>query len=172
MDKMPDYTSKRFLVVDDQPFMIDMIERMLKQCGKPSIVKAPDGKTALVAVRDAIHKVDCIISDCNMKPINGLQLLQAIRVGLNPNIPRDQAFIMLTGHGDTDVVTTAVTLDVNGYLVKPVSPDKLVQSLQRVFSNPMPVKEVEYYRAIKLPGISTLDSNLDGTADDRHKNSA
>ncbi len=151
MDKLPDYSTKRFLIVDDEVFMIGLIDRMLKQCNAGMIMKANDGGTALRSIKDNFTQVDCIISDFNMKPINGLQFLQGVRVGINPKIPRDQPFIMLTGHGETEVVKTAIALDVSGYVVKPVAPDKLVQTIEKVLRRPQEIKDVDYYRGIKLP---------------------
>jgi YesN/AraC family two-component response regulator len=150
MAEKTDYTKRRFLIVDDEVFMLGLLERILKQFNAGGIVKAADGAGALRAIRDDLTQVDCIISDFNMKPVNGLQLLQAIRTGVNPRIPRDQGFIMLTGHGETEVVKTAVMLDVSGYLVKPVAPNKLVESLDRSFTKPLQVKGTDYYKAIDV----------------------
>src|ERR1700753_3073194 len=114
MEKAPDYSSKRFLIVDDEAFMLGTIERMLKQCNAGLIMKAGDGGKALRSVKDNFTQVDCIIADYNMRPMNGLQLFQGIRLGVTARIPREQAFIMLTGHADTEVVKAALALDVHG----------------------------------------------------------
>jgi len=151
MDKPPDYSSKRFLIVDDETFMLGLIDRMLKQCNAGLIVKASDGGMALRSIKDNFTQVDVVIADFNMKPVNGLQLLQGIRMGVNPRIPREQPFIMLTGHGDTDVVKAAIALDVNGYVVKPVSFEKLVHTIDKILKRPAEVKDAEFYRGIKLP---------------------
>lgn len=155
MEKLPDYSSKRFLIVDDEVFMLGLIERMLKECKAGVIMKANDGGQALRAIKDNFTQVDCIISDYNMKPVNGLQLLQGVRLGVNAKIPREQAFIMLTGHGESDVVKTAIALDVSGYVVKPVALDKLVQTIEKVFARSAEVKDPEYYRTIKIPKVQT-----------------
>jgi len=151
MEKRPDYSSKRFLIVDDETFMLGTIERMLKQCNAGLITKATDGGKALRSVKDNFTQVDCVIADFNMKPVNGLQLLQGIRLGVNAKIPREQPFIMLTGHADTDVVKAAISLDVHGYVVKPVAPDKLYQTIDKVLQRPIDLKDADYYRTIKLP---------------------
>ena len=153
MDKLPDYSAKKFLLVDDDRFMLGLVDRMLKECKASVIVKASDGATALRTIKDNFTQVDCIITDYNMKPINGLQLLQGIRLGINPNIPREQAVVMLTGHGETDVVKTAIALDVNGYVVKPVALEKLVQAIDRALQKSIDVKSTEYYRGIKIPKV-------------------
>jgi two-component system chemotaxis response regulator CheY len=162
MEKLPDYSDKRFLIVDDEVFMLGLIDRMLKECKAGLIMKASDGGAALRSVKDNFTQVDCIIADFNMKPINGLQLLQGIRLGVNAKIPREQAFIMLTGHGESDVVKTAIALDVNGYIVKPVALDKLVATIDNVLKKPLEVKDLDYYRSIKVPKVQTSlndDSN-------------
>lgn len=156
MEKLPDYSTKKFLLVDDETFMLGLVERMLKECKAGVIMKANDGGTALRSIKDNFTQVDCIISDYNMKPINGLQLLQGVRLGVNPKIPREQPFVMLTGHGETDVVKTAIALDVSGYVVKPVALDKLVQTVDKVFLRPLEVKDPEYYRNIKIPQVPSL----------------
>ncbi len=153
MEKLPDYSAKRFLIVDDEVFMLGLIDRMLKQCNAGGIMKAGDGAAGLRAVKDNFTQVDCILADYNMKPVNGLQLLQAVRMGMNPKIPREQAFIMLTGHGETDVVKAAIALDVSGYIVKPVALEKLTQTIDKVLRRPLEIKDADYYRGIKLPQI-------------------
>ncbi len=63
---------------------------------------------------------------------------------------------MLTGHGESDVVKTAISLDVSGYVVKPVALDKLVQTIDKVLAKPIEIKDPEYYRSIKLPKVPSL----------------
>jgi len=169
MTKLPDYSEKKFLIVDDMPFMLDLIHRMLKECGATTIVKAPDGATVLKMIKDDVSQVDFIIADCNMAPVNGLQLLQAIRSGVNPCIPRDQAVVMLTGQTDPGVVKSAILLDVSGYLVKPISLEKLVETIERVIKKPLKVKDSEYYRAVKLATSRGLDKLLDSDTDEQRR---
>ncbi|MGE4064128.1 MAG: response regulator [Rhodospirillaceae bacterium] len=160
MDKLPDYSSKRFLVVDDEQFMIGLIERMLKECKAGVIMKANDGGSALRSIKDNFTQVDVIIADYNMRPLNGLQLLQGVRMGVNPKVPREQAFVMLTGHSESDVVKSALALDVNGYVVKPVALEKLVDTLEKVFKRPLEPKDPEYYRNVKVPKVASLGDNV------------
>ncbi|MGE3335601.1 MAG: response regulator [Rhodospirillaceae bacterium] len=133
---------RRFLVVDDHGYMIDVINEILKHFGADETVRADSVGTALGRI-DARRGVDVIICDFNMKPINGIQFLQTIRTGKNPHIKRDQRFILLTGHGEMDVVRAAKGLDVNGYVVKPVAPDIFIKTVERALAAPP---------ALKLPG--------------------
>jgi two-component system chemotaxis response regulator CheY len=151
MPDSTDYADKHFLVVDDQPYMAELITRMLRSHKPRHITNANDGVQALKTVGAGGVPVDCIISDFNMKPINGLQLLQGIRMGLNPNIPRNQTFVLVTGHGDAEVVKAALGLDVSGYLVKPLAQEKLIETIDRALERPVTVKEPSAYKAITLP---------------------
>lgn len=157
MTENADYSKRKFLIVDDDAFILGLLERILKQFNAGRIAKATDGASALRVIKDDFTQVDCIISDFDMKPVNGLQLLQAVRMGVNPHIPRDQGFIMLTSHGESDVVKTAVTLDVSGYLVKPIVPNKLQENLDRIFKKPVQIKSPEYYKAFDLKSVAPLN---------------
>jgi two-component system chemotaxis response regulator CheY len=151
MVQLSNYKSKSFLLVDDEPFMREVIERILKKCEAERVFRASDGGAALELLEDKAMGVHCVISDLNMNPMNGLQLLQAIRGGQNPRIRRNQAFIMLTGTGQHQAVTAAQALDVNRYILKPVSPDKLLAAIDAVPSRKIDFKPPEHYRAVALP---------------------
>jgi len=63
---------------------------------------------------------------------------------------------MLTGHGDMDAVRCAVDLDINGYILKPISTAKLIKTIERALSRPMTLKAVDDYHMIQLPGLPTM----------------
>lgn len=150
MSETYNFSTRKFLIIDDEPFMLSVLERMLRPFKAAAVYKASGGAEALRSIKDDLSQVDCIISDFNMKPVNGLQLLHAVRTGMNPKVPRDQPFVMLTGHGETEVVKAAIMLDVNGYLVKPIAPEKLAQTLERVLKRGIDLKDVDYYKAIDV----------------------
>jgi len=146
MDKLPNYASRKFLLVDDESFMLGRIDRVLKQCQAGRILRAPNGARALDLFRSSATQVDCIIADLNMKPMNGLELLQAVRTGVNKKIPRDQRFIMLTGHGERAKVLEAVEIGINEFLLKPVSTKSLRDRLASVLFHPRPmIRSGDYY---------------------------
>jgi DNA-binding NarL/FixJ family response regulator len=93
----------------------------------------PDGKIALSSNQD------------------GLELLQGIREGRNPGLVRDTRFIMLTSHSEKEVVQTALALDVDGYVIKPISPGGLVQTIERAFARKRILKAGSDYAAVELP---------------------
>ncbi len=146
----PDFENKNFLIVDDEEYMSRLITRMLKACNAGTITYADDGLGVLQMAHDS-KPPDCIISDFNMKRINGLQLLQGIRVGLSKHLPRHQPFIMVTGHGEQDVVKTAISLDVSGFAIKPVAQTKLAEAIVKALSQPVVLKSADAYKAVRLP---------------------
>lgn len=155
MSKLPDYSALRFLVVEDEQFMMNTINRMLRMCGASQIATAHDGAAALRAL-EKDPNVHCVISDCNMKPINGLQLLQRIRAGVHTYIPANVPFLMLTGHGDTGVVQTARQLDVSGCVVKPVPMETFVRGVTRALDQPVKLKGPRSYLAVTLPKVHSI----------------
>lgn len=151
MTDTANFSDRHFLVVDDEEYMARVITRMLKACHAASVIHANDGVHALQMSGPGGKPPDCVICDFNMKHVNGLQFLQGIRLGLSPTLPRDQPFIMVTGHGEQDVVKAALSLNVSGFAVKPVAQKKLVESIEKALSHPVKLQPVEVYKAIKLP---------------------
>jgi len=151
MTKLSNYASKSFLLVEDEPFMREVIERILKQAQAEQVFRAHDGAAALELLEEKALGVHCIISDLHMKPMNGLQLLQAIRSGQNRRVRRDQPFIMLTGTAETEAVTAAISLDVHAYVLKPVSPEKLLAAIDGLSKRKLEIKSAGHYSGIVLP---------------------
>ena len=159
MLELPNYASKTFLLIDDETFMLSLVERILKQCEAGRVLRASNGAAALALFNGSIGQVDCVIADLNMKPMNGLEFLKAVRTGVGKRIPRGQRVVMLTGHGDMDAVRAAGELDVSGYILKPVSAEKLVSTIERAISRPPVLKAADDYRAVVLPEVGSMSSD-------------
>ncbi len=110
------------LVVDDYQTMIRIIKNLLKQLGFNNIDEATDGSAALEKI--AAKSYGLIISDWNMEPMTGLDLLKDVR-GKGNNVP----FIMVTAESKTENVLAARQAGVNNYIVKPFNADTLKQKL-------------------------------------------
>jgi DNA-binding NarL/FixJ family response regulator len=155
MDTLPDYRSKTFLLIDDERFVLGLVDRILQQCQAGRVLRATSGAAALALFSEDIGKVDCIVADLHMRPMNGLELLKAIRTGVGKRIPRDQRVIMLTGDRDMDAVRAAGELNINGYVMKPVSTENLVTALEAALSRPVNLKDADDYHAVQLPDMSS-----------------
>jgi two-component system chemotaxis response regulator CheY len=121
--------SMPILVVDDYNTMIRIICNLLKQLGYQNIDNATDGATALAKLRAG--RFGLVISDWNMEPMTGYDLLKEVRsdakLGKTP-------FIMITAESKTENVIAAKRAGVSNYIVKPFNAQTLQQKIAAVFS--------------------------------------
>src|ERR1051325_6640580 len=117
------------LVVDDYNTMIRIIRNLLKQLGFEDIDDASDGSAALTKLRE--KKYGLVISDWNMEPMTGYELLKEVRAdpGLNKT-----PFIMVTAESKTENVIAAKKAGVNNYIVKPFNAQTLKTKIEAVFA--------------------------------------
>ena len=118
------------LIVDDYKTMLRIIRNLLKQLGFHNVDEATDGSAALQKLRDRDYGL--IISDWNMEPMSGLQLLQEVRAdGKLKELP----FIMITAESKTENVRAAKQAGVSNYIVKPFNAATLKTKLTSVIGN-------------------------------------
>src|SRR5579885_2469315 len=108
----------RVLLVEDNPFMRNLVRNMLANIGVKKVYEAGDGIAGLELIRSVMP--DVMVLDWEMPLLNGPELVRIVRSpGLFP-LP-DILIIMLTAHGERWRVTEAARLGVNEFLCKPVS---------------------------------------------------
>jgi two-component system chemotaxis response regulator CheY len=151
------FSDLRVLLVDDKPFIRSLVNSMLLKAGVRHIAQAASGEDAIKELRKAGGRVDCIISDFNMQPVNGLQLLQSIRADQVPGTSAEICFILLTGSGDSETVNLAIALDVHGYLVKPVSQEALLTGIEKALQRRIRFQGPRTYLAI--PGLEAAKAH-------------
>ena len=118
------------LVVDDYKTMIRIIRNLLKQLGFNNVDEATDGSMALQKLRDKDYGL--VISDWNMEPMTGIQLLREVRADSKlKNLP----FIMITAESKTENVVAAKEAGVTNYIVKPFNAATLKTKLSSVLGN-------------------------------------
>ena len=108
------------LIVDDYKTMLRIIRNLLKQLGFNNVDEASDGSQALQMMRRGEY--DLVISDWNMEPMTGLQLLKEVR---QDSKLKDTPFIMVTAESKTENVIAAKQAGVNNYIVKPFNASTL-----------------------------------------------
>ncbi len=121
------------LVVDDYNTMIRIIRNLLKQLGFENIDDASDGSAALNKMRG--KKYGLVISDWNMEPMTGYDLLKEVRS--DPNLATTP-FIMITAESKTENVIAAKKAGVNNYIVKPFYAATLKTKIEAVFPDNVP----------------------------------
>ena len=120
--------SMNVLIVDDYKTMLRIIRNLLKQLGFDNVDEAADGATALARLRE--KDFGLVISDWNMEPMTGLQLLKEVRSDAKlAHIP----FVMVTAESKTENVIAAKEAGVTNYIVKPFNAETLKQKLVAVF---------------------------------------
>ena len=115
------------LVVDDYATMTRIISNLLRQLGFSNIDATTDGGTALRMMDE--HMYGLLVSDWNMDPVTGLDLVKAIRTNEKLN---DTPFVMVTAEAKPENVIVAKLAGVDSYIVKPFNAETLKRKLSSV----------------------------------------
>jgi two-component system, chemotaxis family, chemotaxis protein CheY len=118
------------LVVDDYQTMIRIIRNLLKQLGFENVDEAADGAEALKKMRTT--KYGLVISDWNMEPMTGYELLREVRAD---EMLKPTPFIMVTAESKTENVIAAKKAGVNNYIVKPFNAATLKSKMASVLGD-------------------------------------
>ncbi|UPY34909.1 chemotaxis response regulator CheY [Sediminicoccus sp. KRV36] len=115
------------LIVDDYKTMLRIIRNLLKQLEFDNVEEATDGAEALAKLRAG--NFGLVISDWNMEPMTGLDLLKEVRADARlKNLP----FIMITAESKTENVVAAKAAGVSNYIVKPFNAETLREKIEKV----------------------------------------
>jgi two-component system chemotaxis response regulator CheY len=118
------------LVVDDYQTMVRIIRNLLKQLGFENVDEAADGREALAKMKQT--KYGLVISDWNMEPMTGYELLREVRAD---EILKPTPFIMVTAESKTENVIAAKKAGVNNYIVKPFNAQTLKAKIASVLGD-------------------------------------
>lgn len=127
---MPIDKSMNVLIVDDYRTMLRIIRNLLKQIDFHNVEESADGADALARLR-ARH-FGLVISDWNMYPMTGLQLLQEIRADAKLCAT---PFIMVTAESKSENVIAAKQAGVSNYIVKPFNAETLRDKIEKVLGH-------------------------------------
>lgn len=116
---------KRILAVDDAVIILRRITSALEEYY--DVVTVSSGTRALKYLEK--EKPDLILLDIRMMPKDGFETLQEIRAMEDRS---DIPVIMLTGVEDKTYVIEGIKLGICDYILKPFSPDDLLERIQRV----------------------------------------
>ena len=122
--------SMSILIVDDYNTMIRIIRNLLRQLGFEDVDDAPDGAAALAKMRS--KRYGLVISDWNMEPMTGYDLLKEVRA--DPALGKTP-FIMVTAESKTENVIAAKQAGVSNYIVKPFNAETLKTKIESVFAS-------------------------------------
>jgi CheY-like chemotaxis protein len=114
------------MIVDDDPTYLGLVREWLKDTYK--VVIANSGMQAFKMLSK--NKVDLILLDHEMPVTSGPQVLKMLR---SEHDTADIPVIFLTGHRDRDSVLQVVDLKPEGYFLKDISKDELLEKLKEYF---------------------------------------
>jgi two-component system, chemotaxis family, chemotaxis protein CheY len=120
----------KVLIVDDYNTMLRVLRNLLNQLNFADITDASDGAEALGKLRE--EKFGLVISDWNMEPMTGIELLREVRADANLKaIP----FIMITAESKPENVIAAKEAGVSNYIVKPFNAETLKSNIVSVLGD-------------------------------------
>jgi DNA-binding NtrC family response regulator len=118
-------SERTVLIVDDDPVLLEALPEALRLRMSGLTVETVDSAAAALA-RIADRDYDAIVTDIKMPGMDGLELLAEIRTR-RPDTPT----IMITGHGETDLVVHALRGGACDFIPKPIEREYFVASLRR-----------------------------------------
>lgn len=119
--------SLSMMVVDDLSVSRGLVEQALDEIGIRNVVYEKDGAVALK--RLAASPVHLVLSDYNMPGMDGLSLLEALR--MNRSTQR-MGFILMTGRADREIIGRGHALGMNNFIAKPFSTLSLKVCIEKV----------------------------------------
>jgi two-component system chemotaxis response regulator CheY len=128
-EKLKEFT---YLLLDDDRFSRTLIKTALGQYGIRSIIEAENAIKAIEIMKD--EKIDILLVDHEMPGVTGMEFINLVRKakeGINNN---DLPIVMITANMEKETVLGARKLNVQEYVVKPISPLSLKKRLQSAIS--------------------------------------
>lgn len=125
---LPTGTAKpRLLVVDDEPDMLDFLERVFR--AEFSVTRASNAEEALTILAGGGFRV--LVTDQKMPRMTGVELLEQIR-DVHPGLVK----ILLSGFTDLPEIQRAIErCGIHAYVVKPVDSDRLRQAVREALGD-------------------------------------
>lgn len=132
----------RVLLVDDNKHARMFLSQILDAAGV-EIAQASSGPEALILLRAV--RVDAVIADMYMQPMDGITLTAAIRNSTDPQIS-ELPVIMASAQTSKTIVENGIAAGVTGFLAKPFSPMAVLTRLEAALAPPVaPVRQATAY---------------------------
>lgn len=129
--KPVDYARFPVLVIDDQPFVRKAMGQILRLIGFIHIAEAEDGESGIRHCIDSSPAL--IVCDIEMQPVSGLEFLSMLRT--RPDVHNNKVpVIVLTVHGESDILRKAMKLGIDGFVIKPPSVAAMKERIDRILA--------------------------------------
>lgn len=121
------------MIVDDSSLIRKVFAKNLEEMGFKVVGTANNGKDAITKYDEL--KPDLVTMDITMPIMTGIDSLKALK-----SKDKDVKVIMVTSHGEERLVMEAISLGAKGYILKPITPEKVKEVIHKVFPE---LKDVE-----------------------------
>ncbi|MBL8642481.1 MAG: response regulator, partial [Rhodospirillaceae bacterium] len=115
------------LIVDDFAPMLVTMKNLLKKFELQNVDGAENGAQALQMMRHKSYGL--VLSDWDMEPVTGLELLQEVR---KDDVLKGTPFILVTSQDDGREIAAAAAAGVSAYIVKPFTESVLRDKIENV----------------------------------------
>ena len=128
MPSLAEARQRRVLVVDDDPFLLELIMTRLA-IAEYNVRGARDGREALQRLAD--FRPEAMVLDINMPVLDGFGVLASMQ---SQGLTDRTLTMVLTARNAAEDVTKAIQLGAKDYLSKPFKDDALLQRVGRLFA--------------------------------------
>lgn len=137
------------LIVEPNAYISSVLKGIMHAQGARLIVEARDGADAFKEMR--VFVPDLILTEWDMEPVDGLDFTRLIRTGKespNPNVP----IIMISAAAEKDRVMQALQAGISGFVVKPLTPQYLIDQVRRALEKPGPLLQSSSHKGATKAG--------------------
>jgi len=127
---MKKYANKSVLVAEDHPDGRKLVVRLLDKLGVTNVVAVPNGQEAKEQLQG--QAFDLLLADWHMPELDGIGLLKAVKADATL---KSMKVLMVTADDDQKHILEAILAGADGYLVKPVTLERLEQKLEDIFKD-------------------------------------
>jgi two-component system chemotaxis response regulator CheY len=135
----------KVLIVDDSLIIRKKISKILENLGHDVVFDATNGQEAIDAYIK--YKPDLVSMDITMPDMDGITAVKHII-----KEDKEAKIIMVTSHGQEDMVIKSIQAGAVGYILKPISEDKMAQVIGEVF--------IEYATQIDEDELGLTENDL------------
>ncbi len=121
-------TARTVLVVDDSLITVRKVSQLLEDLGYRVVGTATRGDQAIELFKELAP--DLVTMDITMPDMNGIEVVRRIM-----QIDAKALLIMITSHGQEQMVIDSIDAGAKGYVMKPVRAEILKDTIEKVFAN-------------------------------------
>jgi YesN/AraC family two-component response regulator len=119
-------------LIDDSNTAREILKRVLLSLKFKIIDEANNGEIALIKLQGSKTKPDFIFIDMEMPHMDGMETIKRLK----PLLP-DSNIIMVTSHGEKDMVIDLLKLGIKGYIKKPYDRDTVMKKMASIMGRPL-----------------------------------